>query len=89
VRHAGRRTRNDQHSPDTLITVTTRSNRSKADQDPATWLPPVAGVQCRYVGERVGTELRWGLAVDAEELETLTVFGEACEATVVTYTAAP
>jgi hypothetical protein len=53
------------------------------------WLPPVADVQCRYVGERVGTKLRWGLAVDAEELETLTAFGEACEATVVTYTAAP
>jgi len=29
--------------PSALIAVSAASNRSKADQDPATWLPPSAG----------------------------------------------
>ncbi|CAL9674121.1 hypothetical protein SUDANB176_07636 (plasmid) [Streptomyces sp. enrichment culture] len=42
---------NDQGADASLVAVTARSNRSKADQDPAEWLPPAAGVHCRYVAE--------------------------------------
>ncbi|MER8097899.1 hypothetical protein [Streptomyces goshikiensis] len=34
---------NDQGSPDTLIAVSAASNRSKADKDPAEWLPSDLG----------------------------------------------
>ncbi|MEW2556977.1 HNH endonuclease family protein [Streptomyces zhihengii] len=80
---------NDQGAHQSLVAVTARSNRSKADKDPAEWLPPAADVHCRYLGEWVGTKLRWGLSADEAELKTLEAFGEACETTVVTYTTAP
>ncbi|MFF0463830.1 hypothetical protein [Streptomyces mexicanus] len=43
------------------------SSWSKADQDPATWLPPTAGHRCLYVTDWVADKLRWGLSVDADE----------------------
>lgn len=52
---------NDQSAEASLVAVTARSNRSKADQDPAQWLPPAAGVHCRCAGEWVATKLRWNL----------------------------
>lgn len=36
---------NDQGQEASLVAVTARSNRSKADQDPAQGLPPAAGVR--------------------------------------------
>lgn len=36
---------NDQGAPDSLIAVSGSSNRSKADKDPADWLP-VPAYQC-------------------------------------------
>jgi hypothetical protein len=42
---------NDLGAATSLVAVTARSNRSKSDQDPATWLPPAAEVHCRYVAE--------------------------------------
>ncbi|MET9110337.1 HNH endonuclease family protein [Streptomyces zhihengii] len=80
---------NDQGAHASLVAVTARSNRSKADKDPAEWMPSAGDQHCRYIGEWVGTKLRWGLSVDQAEQETLLVFAEACETTVVTYTAAP
>ncbi|MFF6979292.1 HNH endonuclease family protein [Streptomyces sp. NPDC008343] len=59
---------NDEGAEASLVAVTARSNRSKADQDPAQWLPPAADVHCRYLAEWVGTKLRWDLAVDHTEL---------------------
>ena len=44
---------NDQGAVTSLVAVTARSNRSKADQDPAQWLPPAADVHCRYAAEWV------------------------------------
>lgn len=72
-----------------LVAVSAASNRSKADQDPAEWLPPAVEVTCRYTAEWIATKLRWGLTADAAELEALTQQAEACPGTTVTYEPAP
>ncbi|MER7373978.1 HNH endonuclease family protein [Streptomyces lanatus] len=80
---------NDLGTPTSLVAVSAASNRSKADQDPAEWLPSVVEVTCRYTSEWIATKLRWGLSVDATESEALTQIAEACPATTVTYEPAP
>ncbi|MFF9839166.1 hypothetical protein [Streptomyces sp. NPDC013740] len=42
---------NDQGAPNSLIAVSGSSNRSKADKDPADWLP-VPPDRCKYAAER-------------------------------------
>jgi hypothetical protein len=61
-----------------LIAVTARSNRSKADQDPAQWLPPAADAHCRYAAEWVATKLRWSLTAAEAELTALRVLTGEC-----------
>ncbi|MFC8176697.1 HNH endonuclease family protein [Streptomyces sp. NPDC057325] len=80
---------NDQGAAASLVAVTARTNRSKADQDPATWMPPLPDAHCRYIGEWTATKLRWNLTVDPAESEALKVYAEACETTVVHYNPAP
>ncbi|MEU8992858.1 HNH endonuclease family protein [Streptomyces sp. NPDC048558] len=80
---------NDQGAEPSLVAVTARSNRSKADQDPAQWLPPAADVHCRYLAEWVGTKLRWALAVDDGELAALEGAAAGCPEQTVTYEPAP
>jgi hypothetical protein len=80
---------NDQQAPTSLIAVTGRSNRSKADKDPAQWLPPAAEAHCRYIAEWVGTKLRWNLTADDTELTALSKAAEACPDRTVTYEPAP
>ncbi|MFC3994310.1 HNH endonuclease family protein [Nocardiopsis sediminis] len=81
---------NDLGDPRSLVAVTAAANRSKADQDPATWLPPSAEVHCRYISEWVAVKLRWGLAADPAEQDALTTIAADCDAgTVVDVTEAP
>ncbi|MET9556758.1 HNH endonuclease family protein [Streptomyces sp. NPDC006645] len=81
---------NDQDVETSLVAVTARTNRSKAGKDPADWLPPATGQQCRYVGEWVATKLRWNLSVDKRELEALKVLADGpCENAAVVYAPAP
>ncbi|MFD7407772.1 HNH endonuclease family protein [Streptomyces sp. NPDC059866] len=80
---------NDQGAEQSLVAVTARSNRSKADRDPAEWLPPAADVHCRYAAEWVGTKLRWGLAADEAELAALHDVALGCPLQTVTYEPAP
>ncbi|MEU4013497.1 HNH endonuclease family protein [Streptomyces pseudogriseolus] len=80
---------NDQGADASLVAVTARSNRSKADQDPAEWLPPAADVHCRYVAEWVATKLRWSLAADDTEVVALRGVAAGCQAQTVTYEPAP
>jgi hypothetical protein len=63
---------NDQDVETSLVAVTARSNRSKADRDPAEWLPPSRAALCRYLAEWTATKLRWGLTVDTAERQALT-----------------
>ncbi|MEU0309116.1 GmrSD restriction endonuclease domain-containing protein [Streptomyces cyaneofuscatus] len=80
---------NDQEARTSLVAVTARTNRQKADQDPTDWMPPSPEAQCRYVGEWVATKLRWQLTADDRELETLKAYADGpCEDTMVRYTPA-
>ncbi|THA45661.1 HNH endonuclease family protein [Streptomyces sp. A1136] len=80
---------NDQNSPDTLIAVSAASNRSKADKDPAEWLPSDGAYHCTYAATWVGTKLRWDLAVDDAERQALLGLAEDCATTTVVYEPAP
>ncbi len=57
---------NDLH-PFSLIAVSASSNRSKSDQDPATWLPPETAFVCQYVARWIAVKFRWRLTVDPAE----------------------
>jgi hypothetical protein len=46
-------------APHHLVAVTARSNRSKADKDPAQWLPPHEPARCRYIAEWTAVKQRW------------------------------
>ena len=50
-----------------LIAVSAASNRSKADADPAEWLPPNVAYRCQYLLDWVAVKARWTLAVDSVE----------------------
>ncbi|MFG3323912.1 HNH endonuclease family protein [Streptomyces sp. NPDC048171] len=76
---------NDLGAEASLVAVTARSNRSKSDQDPATWLPPAAEVHCRYIAEWVGTKLRWRLSADEVEAAAVREVAAGCPNQTVTY----
>lgn len=76
---------NDQGAAVSLMAVTARSNRAKADRDPAEWLLPAEAVHCRYLAEWVATKLRWGLSVDGTKAEALYETATGCPAQSVTY----
>ncbi|GLF96498.1 HNH endonuclease family protein [Streptomyces yaizuensis] len=80
---------NDQGQSTSLIAVTARSNRAKADQDPAQWLPPAQGALCRYAAEWTATKLRWGLTVDENEQDRLFSIAAGCTTTEVVWETAP
>ncbi|MGW8976197.1 HNH endonuclease family protein [Streptomyces platensis] len=72
---------NDLGAERSLITATAKSNRSKADQDPAQWMPPAVDAQCTYLSDWVSTKLRWSLTVDRTERETLRQLAARCKST--------
>lgn len=69
---------NDLDEPWHLVAVTARSNRQKADQDPATWQPPYEPVRCRYAAEWTAIKTRWKLNIDPAEQQALTQLGADC-----------
>ena len=69
---------NDVDDPVALVAVTARSNRGKADHDPATWLPPHTPAVCRYITEWVTVKTRWGLTVDTNEHDALITTAAQC-----------
>ncbi|MFI1189739.1 HNH endonuclease family protein [Streptomyces californicus] len=76
---------NDLTAKRSLVAVTAKTNRSEADQDPSTWLPPLADARCTYAVDWVATKLRWGLSVDEAEVEALAELAEGCGQEVVEY----
>ncbi|CAM5736433.1 hypothetical protein STENM223S_07692 [Streptomyces tendae] len=81
----GRAYANDQGAQTSLAAVTARSNRSKADQDPAQWMPPAAAAHCRYIAEWIGTKLRWSLTADETEVAALRDAAGGCPSQQVTW----
>ncbi|KUM96191.1 hypothetical protein AQI95_42730 [Streptomyces yokosukanensis] len=79
---------NDLGDDRALIAVSAASNRSKADQDPATWLPPAVGYRCTYVTDWVADKTRWGLSIDAVEQAALEEVLSDCPDVPVTVTEA-
>ncbi|MEU8702423.1 HNH endonuclease family protein [Streptomyces sp. NPDC048680] len=80
---------NDLTAERSLVAVTAKTNRSKADRDPAEWLPPAASAQCTYGADWVATKLRWQLAADDKERAALKELATGCVDTVVKYKVAP
>ncbi|WP_343245143.1 hypothetical protein [Streptomyces sp. SID14478] len=72
-----------------LVAVTVKSNRSKADQDPAQWLPPLADARCTYAADWTATKLRWALSADPAEIAVLQDLAEGCGRQEVEYMEAP
>ncbi|MGW2223332.1 HNH endonuclease family protein [Nonomuraea sp. NPDC001684] len=64
-------------APEHLVAVTARSNRSKADKDPADWLP-IEAVRCRYIAEWTAVKRQWSLTVDEREKQELTSIAAEC-----------
>ncbi|MCM6773512.1 HNH endonuclease family protein [Nocardia sp. CDC159] len=61
---------NDLDNPQ-LIAVTASSNRSKGDQDPASWLPPNASYRCTYTRMWVAVKSTWRLTLQHTEKTAL------------------
>ncbi|MGW6214874.1 HNH endonuclease family protein [Streptomyces sp. NPDC055109] len=80
---------NDLDAENSLVAVTARTNRSKADQDPADWLPPLLDARCTYTADWVATKLRWKLSVDDRERVVLAEIAAGCGQESITYEAAP
>ncbi|MFK0172614.1 HNH endonuclease family protein [Streptomyces sp. NPDC090306] len=77
---------NDLGDGRSLIAVSAASNRSKADQDPATWLPPAGDWICTYVTDWITVKTRWGLAVDQAEAAAVSEALTRCDESDITVT---
>lgn len=75
---------NDLTDDRALVAVTAGLNRSKGDQDPSTWLPPVG--QCTYVSNWISVKIRYSLTVDSAEAAKLTEMISTCNITSFTAT---
>lgn len=69
---------NSLEEPWHLLAVTASSNRSKSDQDPAEWMPPLADVECAYVWAWVQVKTEWDLTVDQAEADALLSYAAGC-----------
>lgn len=62
---------NDLDEPDALLAVSSASNQSKADKDPAEWRPRNEGSWCRWSTAWVRVKVTWGLTADQREVDAL------------------
>ncbi|MEW1892236.1 HNH endonuclease family protein [Streptomyces sp. NPDC085659] len=76
---------NDLDAERSLVAVTAKTNRSKADKDPAAWMPPAGSAACTYLVDWTATKLRWGLTADEAEQKALLEQAESCADSTVTY----
>jgi hypothetical protein len=54
-----------------LFAVSSASNQSKSDKDPADWVPPDPNALCPFVSAWIADKARWGLSVDQREESVL------------------
>ncbi|MGW2107635.1 HNH endonuclease family protein [Streptomyces sp. NPDC001948] len=76
---------NDLEAERSLVAVTAKTNRSKADKDPSEWMPPAASAKCTYLADWTATKLRWKLSADDKERAALEKLAAGCSNTVVKY----
>jgi hypothetical protein len=62
---------NDLDRPDALIAVTSSTNQSKSDRDPADWMPPNRGAWCRFADAWITQKAAWHLTIDPAERDAL------------------
>ena len=77
---------NDLGDSRSLRAVSAASNRSKGDQDPAHWLPPLTSFRCTYATEWVAVKVRWRLSVDSLERAAIRRILSSCPARTATVT---
>ncbi|MFJ8856188.1 HNH endonuclease family protein [Streptomyces sp. NPDC102437] len=80
---------NDLGAERSLVAVTAKTNRSKADKDPSEWMPPAESAKCTYLADWTATKLRWKLSADDKERSALETLAKDCSDTAVKYEAAP
>ncbi|CAM3715964.1 HNH endonuclease family protein [Kibdelosporangium persicum] len=68
---------NDLGNPQ-LFAVTAAANRSKGDQDPGTWKPPVRAYWCTYAKNYVAVKAFYQLTVDTKERDALATMLATC-----------
>ncbi|MFJ6366528.1 HNH endonuclease family protein [Streptomyces globisporus] len=76
---------NDLDAERSLVAVTAKTNRSKADRDPAQWMPPAQSATCTYLVDWTATKLRWNLSADKTEQAALLELAEPCAESTVEY----
>ena len=69
---------NDLDEPDALIAVSSASNQSKSDKDPAEWHPPSRGSWCQWARGWAKVKAKWSLTADATEMAALHAVLDAC-----------
>ncbi|MGI5502211.1 HNH endonuclease family protein [Lentzea sp. CA-135723] len=61
-----------------LLAVTAKTNRSKGDQDPAKWKPPVEAYWCTYAQHWIQVKITYQLTADQAEHDALATMLKAC-----------
>ncbi|AHC73837.1 hypothetical protein P856_626 [Candidatus Endolissoclinum faulkneri L5] len=69
---------NDLSHPDTLIAIDKKTNRSKGDSDPLSWMPPKLSYWCQYVANWRATKKRWKLKEDLLESLWINIVIKSC-----------
>ncbi|WP_017599936.1 HNH endonuclease family protein [Nocardiopsis lucentensis] len=62
---------NDLDASPQLWAVSASSNRSKSDEDPGDWLPPLESFHCDYAVSWIEVKHTWELTVDPDEARAL------------------
>ncbi|WP_093858233.1 hypothetical protein [Streptomyces sp. TLI_053] len=71
-----------------LLAVHDSTTQSKADRDPAQWMPPAAAATCRYISDWVTVKTRWQLSTDPAEHAAIQRIAAGCDNPVITVTLA-
>ena len=61
-----------------LVAVDASINRSKGDDDPASFVPPLESFVCEYVRAYVQVKHYYGLSVDADEKSAIAGYLDDC-----------
>ncbi|MCX5112227.1 HNH endonuclease family protein [Streptomyces sp. NBC_00378] len=79
---------NDLDDERSLLAVHDSANQSKADRDPAQWMPPAKSATCRYLKDWVIVKTRWTLTTDPAEHAAIEQIAAGCDDTEITVTLA-